>query len=127
MIDPKHIFPDGHDHSITENFTHVMTKLFPMHSDGGVYVLHKAFEGMKIYKYVADNDGKLAIIHSVSKAIEQLPQIAELCKQAKVIMDAYPDCVAGHTIKKSLGYVDLDKLADIEATRAELRAWLESI
>ena len=127
MIDPKHIFPDGHNHAITGNFNHVMTKLFPKHSDGGVYVLHKAFEGMKIYNYVADGDGRLAIVHSVSKAIEQLPEIAELCKQAKAIMDAYPDCVAGHTIKKALGYVDLDKLADVEAIRAELRSWLETI
>ena len=52
---------------------------------------------------------------------------ANLKRQAKAIMDAYPDCVAGHTLKKALGYVDLDKLADVESTRAELRHWLETV
>ncbi|MBP5639881.1 MAG: Gfo/Idh/MocA family oxidoreductase [Victivallales bacterium] len=126
-IDPLHIFPDGHDPKITGNFCPVMAKLFPMTSDGGVFTFRKAIEGMRIYPFVADAEGKMAIVHAVNKALQDLPQLASLCEQAAAIMNAYPDSTAGRTIKQALTFVEMDKLRNIEATSQGFRDWLAKI
>ena len=124
MLDATHIFPEGHDPAISGNFTPLMVNLFPMNGNNGILLAKRAWDGMKLFPYLADNDSKLNVVKSVAKLIDELPNIADWCRQAEKIMNAYPDTLPGKTIRQSLDYVDLKKVYDTEASVTELRNWL---
>lgn len=126
FFDHEHIFPAGHDTNITKDFTAVMNDLYPVNAGGGFSLYQKAMDGMKLYPYT-DNDGKLAVIENVSRLITRLPQIAATCRTAETIAGAYPDSIAGKTIRKSLDSVDPAKIEHTEETICFLRNWLENL
>jgi hypothetical protein len=123
---PEHIFPEDHDPAITGNFTKVMTKLYPLYSGKGLPMLHMAFDGMRVYEDIADNDGKILVIAKVGQLIRELPEIAEACHEAQKIADAYPDSLPGKMLFGVLSTLDLEKIYDVEGTRNMLRHWLEN-
>ncbi len=125
-FDPQHIFPEDHDPAITGNFTKVMTKLYPLYSGKGLPMLHMAFDGMRVYEDIADNDGKILVIAKVGQLIRELPEIAEACHEAQKIADAYPDSLPGKMLFGVLSTLDLEKIYDVEGTRNMLRHWLEN-
>ena len=102
----------------------ILVNLFPMNGNNGILLAKRAWDGMKVFPYLADNDSRLNVVKSVAKLIDELPNIADWCHQAEKIMNTYPDTLPGKTIRQSLDYVDLKKIYDTEASVAELRAWL---
>jgi hypothetical protein len=53
-----------------------------------------------------------------------MPEIAEDCRAAKVIADAYPDSMPGKMIHKLLERGEVAWVLDTEKSIAELKAWL---
>ncbi|MBP5182380.1 MAG: Gfo/Idh/MocA family oxidoreductase [Lentisphaeria bacterium] len=125
-FDSKQIFPEGHDPAVTGKFTTLMTKLYPLYSRKGIPALHMAFDGMRVYDEIADWEGKLLVVAKVGQVVRELPEIAEACKEAQKIADAYPDSLPGKMLYGVLSTLDLRKIYDVEGTREELRRWLES-
>ena len=125
-FDPKQIFPEGHDPAVTGKFTTLMTRLYPLYSGKGLPALHMAFDGMRVYDEIADWEGKLLVVAKVGQVVRELPEIAEACREAQKIADAYPDSLPGKMLYGVLSTLDLPKIYDVEGTREELRRWLES-
>lgn len=125
-FDPEHFFPEGHDPAITGDFTTIMTRLFPMNSMGGIPLVKRALDGIKLYSFIANADEKLMVIKTVNKLIDELAGIADLCRRAEVVMNAYPDSLPGQTIKRVLDTTEMDKIYNTESTIAELKTWLFS-
>ena len=103
-----------------------MTKLYPLYSGKGLPMLHMALDGMRVYEDIADNDGKILVIAKVGQLIRELPEIAEACREARKIADAYPESLPGKMLYGVLASLDLEKIFDVEGTRSELRHWLEN-
>ena len=125
-LDPTAIFPEGHDPAITGQFSAVMTRIYPLLT-GGLPMYDNAIDGMKIYNDVKGTEGKLQIRDAVNQAIRILPQLAEDCRIAKQIMEAYPDSVGGKTIARIFAAHDMDKIFNTEAAIREMQQWQTTI
>ncbi|MBO7147894.1 MAG: Gfo/Idh/MocA family oxidoreductase [Lentisphaeria bacterium] len=125
-FDPENIFPEGHDPSLTGQFSELMTKLYPKSNGSGLPTYNMAYDGMKIFDNIADAEGKLRIISRVSRLIECLPTLADAIKTARKIADAYPESLPGKMLYDVLDSVDCEKICNVEQTTAELRTWLEN-
>ena len=66
------------------------------------------------------------MVAKVGQVVRELPEIAEACREAQKIADAYPDSLPGKMLYGVLSTLDLPKIYDVEGTREELRRWLES-
>ena len=126
-FDPMGLFPAGHDTSITGNYSKVMVGLYPKNANGGLPCVNKALDGMKLYPFIADADGKLAIVKNVIKAIDEMPELAKLCQMARRIAEAYPDCMPGRSLKRLLVQPEIAKVEDTANTIAEFKTWLDGI
>ncbi len=124
LTDPKRIFPEGHDQRITEKFATVMSKFSNYSGDMGMILLRNARDGMKLYKELAGDADRYAVIEDVRLLIKALPELAENCREAKTILDAYPDCLAATAIRSSLELCDCEWVMDTDNAIAELKAWL---
>lgn len=123
-FDTENIFPEGHDKNITANLTTVMTNLYPLNLKSGIPAFNMAVDGMKLYDNIIDAQGKLNIISRVVNLIKCLPELADDCRAAQKIIDAYPDSLPGKMLKKVLDDIDLEKIYNIEQFVAELEAWI---
>ena len=126
FMDPTAIFPVGHDTAITGEFSAVMTRIYPL-LGGGLPLFDSALDGMNIYQDVKGAESKLKIRDAVNKAIQSLPQLAEDCRIARKIMEAYPDSIGGKTIAKIFETHDMDKIFNYEKTIREMQEWQASI
>lgn len=125
-FDPTDIFPPGHDQSISGNFSTVMTKLFPL-DNSSLTLFNNVMDGIKIYDDLLNDSDREKVQKCVDELIPQLPEIAEYCRQAQVIQQAYPDSRPGRTIAQALAAQDMDKIMHPEETAAMLKAWKESL
>ena len=124
-FDPKKIFPDGHDTEITRNFSKVMSLFSDFWGNVGLVLVRNVRDGMKIYRELATDADRFAVVSDVRKLIADLPSIAENCREARKILEAYPDCLAGRVLRTSLEICDAEWVLDTENALAELRNWLE--
>lgn len=123
-FDPKRIFPEGHDTSVTQNFSKVMSKFSDFWGNVGLVLVRNARDGMKIYDDLATDADRFAVVSDVRKLLADLPEIAANCREAKKIMEAYPDCNAGRVLRTSLEVCDADWVLDTDKAMSELRDWL---
>ena len=122
--DPMRIFPEGHDPAITGNFNSVMLRLFPLHRPEGLNLAAQVYDGMKIFEQISSGDQRHIIVERGWRLVQMMPEIAEACRAAKVIADAYPDSVPGQMIHKLLEREEVAKVLDTEKSLAELQEWL---
>ena len=115
-------FPADADKSLVKDFNVLMRDLF--HNRGYLREVFTAFQGMLIYASLKNPADRLAILKSVGSLRERLPEIAETCRKAQRIADAYPDSVGGRSIRYGLANAPLDRILDTEKTVAELDVWL---
>jgi hypothetical protein len=118
------IFPEGHDPAITGNFNSVMLRLFPLHRPEGLNLAAQVYDGMKIFEQISSGDQRHIIVERGWRLVQMMPEIAEACRAAKVIADAYPDSVPGQMIHKLLEREEVAKVLDTEKSLAELQEWL---
>ena len=121
----EHIFPEGHDPAVTGEFSTVMTKLFPI-LPGGLNVFNAAINGIRLYDNIKNDKAKFDLLKCLNTALKELPEIAENCRKAERIRDAYPDCIAGKMLTEMLAAQDLKRIYDVEGTAAELIKWRDS-
>jgi len=122
------LFPAGHDHEITQNFTTVMCKLLPFiwGEGSGVGLVRNVFDGIKLFPQLADDNGRFAVIKDVRNLIAQLPELAETYRTALKIAGAYPDSLAARIVHGTLSVGEKDAVLNPEKTLRQLREWLET-
>lgn len=97
IFEPDRIFPDGHDTAISGNFNKVMSVM-----EKKSVILRQAVDGAKLYPQIADADGKLKVIQFLKEAIDCLPELYQLRKQAQEMIDAYPDSPAAGALQSMM-------------------------
>ena len=117
-IDPKKIFPEDQDTSITNNFASAAGTLSKY-----ITLVRSALDGIKVYDVVKD-DGKFVIIRMVKELRRDLSLIQEAYKNARVIYEAYPESQGGICIKEKLELGDEAKIMDTAAILKELDDFL---
>lgn len=65
-------------------------------------ILRQAVDGAKLYPQIADADGKLKVIQFLKEAIDCLPELYQLRKQAQEMIDAYPDSPAAGALQSMM-------------------------
>ncbi|NLG12588.1 MAG: Gfo/Idh/MocA family oxidoreductase [Lentisphaerae bacterium] len=126
-FDPTKIFPEGHDTAITSDFSKTMIQLYPMNQYGGLYLLNRVMDGIKIYPHIADSAGKIAIQDAARKLVADLPEIAKTMETALKIKNAYPDSMPGKTIARIIDFYDIDAILNYENTIQRLNRWLTTL
>lgn len=127
-FDAEHVFPEGHDRELTKNFTPTMTALFPMaQQSGGIHLYNMVMQGIRLYPQIADDAGRLRIIKATHRLLAELPSLAEHCRMARKIADAYPECPAGKTLARLFREEDFAGMEDTVGTSAKLRQWLDGV
>lgn len=126
-FDPLNIFPEGHDTEITKNFNSIMLELFPLYRAEGLNLAAQVYDGMKIFEHVADYEQKQRIVARGWKLVQLMPKIAEDCRAAKVIADAYPESGPGKMLRKVLSRAEVAKILDTENSIEELKKWLRDL
>lgn len=127
-LDPRTaLFPEGHDPAITEKFSGVMTKLIQAWRTSGTILIRQVYDGMKIYPYLANDAARLAVVRDVNNLIAQLDDLAQAFREARVIIDAYPDSLAAKMLLSELAVGEEEKISHPEEARRELSDWLLSI
>lgn len=121
------LFPEGHDPAITGKFAGVMTKLIQAWKITGTTLVRQVYDGMKIYPYLANTDSRMAVINDVRELIANLDHFAEAYREARIIIDAYPDSLAAKMLLSELAIGEEAKISDPETTRKELTDWLVTI
>ena len=123
-LDPNHIFPDGHDTRKTRRFTSIMARMSDFNGQIGVVLVRDVFDGLKIEKDFSGPGEREQLVQDVRKLIRDLPAIAKNYRDARALLEAYPDCPAGRAIASTLEAGYEEKVLDTDRTIAELRAWL---
>ncbi len=124
-FDTNAIFPENQDRKLTEQFNSLMVKFNTFSGRVGTILVNAAFDGMKLYPMLADYQSRLAVTNNVRKLLDQLPELAEVYRQAKALADAYPDSLGAKAINENLAAGMYDKIMDTDATAKELRDWLK--
>jgi len=121
-------FPAGHDHAITGKFTAIMCKLYPwiIDENGGIGLIRNAFDGMKLFPQLADNNARFSVVEDVRTIIARLPEFAETYREALRIADAYPASAAAKVIQGALDSGEREAILNPDETRARLVKWLET-
>ena len=123
-LDPEHIFPEGHDTNKTKHFTSIMARMSNFSGQVGLTLVRDVFDGLKLEKdFVGAADHK-QLVQDVRALIRDLPAIAKNYREARALLDAYPDCPAGRALATTLAEGYEEKVIDTDRTIAELRAWL---
>ena len=123
-FDTNAIFPENQDRKLTENFNSLMMRFNSFSGRIGTILVNAAFDGMKLYPFLADERSRLAAINNVRKLLEQLPELADTYRQAKELADAYPGSPGAMAINENLVAGMYDKIINAEDTARELRKWL---
>ena len=125
-FDPARIFPDGHDESVTGEFTTLMAECYGWGGRGdNLTKLRRARDGMRLAAEFATPADHMKLIKAVRELIAALPGLAETYRKLRRIQRLYPDCPAGHAIDSVLAAGDEAWVLDTDAALAELRAFLE--
>ena len=119
-VDSKHIFPDGHDTSITGDFSTLMTKVID-----SAWRIRVVRDGIKLFPEMVDNADRFEIIKFASELLPEIEERAENLTKLEKIGNAYPDCPAGRAIKGILRNCDPDWLYDSAKAKQELGDWLK--
>ena len=123
-IDPNHVFPDGHDRNKTRHFTSIMARMSSLMGQEGITMVRNVFDGLKLEKDFSDPGEHEQLVQDVRTLIRDLPSIAKNYRNARALMEAYPDCPAGRALASTLATGYEEKVIDTDRTIAELKAWL---
>ena len=118
-------FPPDADREVVKDFNRVMRDLF--HNNGLLRDVFAALQGMQIYDTLVDRADQFEVVKCVGRLRGSLPEIAEVCRKAERIAEAYPDSVGGRTIRYGLSNAPLDKIYNYDKTIGELDAWLDGV
>ncbi len=124
-FDPCHIFPEGHDESVTGEFTSLMGQCFGWCRPSGVVKVRAVRDGMRLSGEFHGAEDRTRLIDAVRDLIACLPRLAETYRKLRHIQKMYPDCLAGKAIDSTLALGDEAWVLDTDAALAELRAFLE--
>ena len=122
LFDPENIFPEGHDKTLTSQYTKVMCELFPRRK-GGLVQLKNVFDGIKLVMDARNTSAMVELHNAVNQVIRELPQMYENIQIAQQIADKYPDSLPGKKLREVLDNWDIDKILNYEQTISELRDW----
>ena len=121
------LFGENHDREITGNFTTVMTKLIPLpwgYPWGGTGLVRSVFDGMKLYPDLKRPEDKLDVIRNVRTLIAELPELAQVYRDALKIADTYPDSLGARILRESLNIGEPEAILNTEQTLRKLQEWL---
>ena len=94
---------------------------------GGITLYNMVMQGIRLYPQIADEAGRLRVIKAAHRLLEHLPALAENCRMARKIAEAYPECPAGKTLARVIREEDFAGMEDTSGTSTKLRQWLESV
>ena len=117
-IDPKRIFPDDQDTSITNDFASCCKELSP-----AVVLVRSALDGIKVYDAVK-KENKIVIIEKVKELRTKLAEIQNTYKRARKIADAYPLSQGGEALLEKLELGEETKIMDSAVLLKELDDFL---
>ena len=124
-FDPESVFPPDADKELVKDFNRIMVELF--HNYGAQRQLFTYIQGRRLYDNLADPAAKRLIVDVARALPALLPRMAEYCRLAKRIRDAYPDSIGGRTLARALAHLPLDMVLDHEKTSAEIADWLAKV
>ncbi len=124
-FDPTTVFPPDADKGLVKDFNRVMVELF--HNYGAQRQLFTYLQGRRLYGNFADAAAKRQVVEVARGLPALLPRMAELCRIAQRIRDAYPDSIGGRTLARALQHIPLDLVFEHEKTSAEIAAWLAEV
>ena len=105
-IDPKRIFPDDQDISITGDFSVVCKDMIPL-----IKLVRCALDGMKVYPFVKPAQ-KFIVIDQVKELRSKLPEVTACYKRMRKIADAYPESQGGIALLEKLDLGEEDLILD---------------
>ncbi|MBO5761917.1 MAG: hypothetical protein J6S53_10295 [Lentisphaeria bacterium] len=117
-LDPKKIFPDDQDTSITCDFASCCKELIPF-----VLLVRSALDGIKVYDAVK-KENRIVIIEKVKEVRTKLSEIQSAYKRARKIADAYPQSQGGEALLEKLELGEEEKIMDTVSLLAELDDFL---
>ena len=101
-----------------------MARLADFSGQVGVVLVRDVFDGLKIEKDFSEPGVREQLVQDVRKLIRDLPAIAKNYREARALLEAYPDCPAGRALATTLATGYEEKVLDTDRTIAELKAWL---
>ncbi len=125
FFDPTTVFPPDADKELVKDFNRVMVELF--HNSGAQRQLYTYLQGRRLYDNFADANAKRKVVDVARGLPALLPRMAECCRIAQRMRDAYPDSIGGKTLSRALGHLPLDLIFDYEKTSAEIAEWLAKV
>ena len=125
VFDPKSVFPPDADKELVKDFNRVMVELY--HNQGAQRQLYTYIQGRRLYGNLVDPEAKRKIVNVARGLPALLPRMAELCRLAQRMRDAYPDSIGGKTLDCALAHLPLDMVYNYEKTSAEIADWLAQV
>ena len=125
VFDPASVFPPDADKELLKDFNRIMVELF--HNYGAQRQLYIYLQGRRLFDNLADPAAKQPIIDVARGLPALLPRMAEYCRLAQRIRDAYPDSIGGRTLDRALAHLPLDMILDHGKTSAEIADWLAKV
>ena len=125
LFDPTTVFPPDADKELVKDFNRIMVELF--HNYGAQRQLFTYLQGRRLYDNFADDAAKRQVVNVARGLPALLPRMAEYCRIAQRIRDAYPDSVGGRTLTRALDHLPLDLIFNYEKTSAEITDWLAKV
>ena len=125
VFDPASVFPPDADKELLKDFNRIMVELF--HNYGAQRQLYIYLQGRRLFDNLADPAAKQPIIDVARGLPALLPRMAEYCRLAQRIRDAYPDSIGGRTLDRALAHLPLDMILDYGKTSAEIADWLAKV
>ena len=125
VFDPASVFPPDADKELVKDFDRIMVELF--HNDGAQRQLYTYVQGRRLFDNLADPAAKRSVIDVARGLPALLPRMAEYCRLAQRIRDAYPDSIGGRTLDRALAHLPLDMILDHGKTSAEIADWLAKV
>ena len=113
--DPHKIFPENHNPNISSKYNTVMQNLFKKST-----VLRTALDGMKIFDFIADDSGKIAVMQNIRQAITELDSFTENLADAELILKNYPDSPAACALKSLISTFSAEFAEGTDALRCRL-------
>ena len=117
-LDPRKIFPDDQDTSITYDFASCCKALGPF-----VLLVRSALDGIRVYDAVK-KENKFLIIEKVKTLRAKLEEVQNTYKRARKIADAYPQSQGGEALLEKLELGEEARIMDTAAILKELDDFL---
>ena len=125
-LDPRNIFPEGHDQSLTGEYTTLMNQCYGWGRGDGIVKVRAVVDGMKLAADMASDSDRMHLIQSIRELIGILPGLAETYRKLRRLQRMYPDCLAGKAIDSALAEGEEEWVLNTEKAVAELKAFLEN-